>query len=293
MTDSTFLRAAKALKHALFLLRKRISRTVHTPVGRATNFALTTAGRFRTYQFDPDRYRGSFIVTSLEMDSEPADVPEVLYLFWLGGSEMSPARRSAVERARQLNPSMDVRLLTDDSIETVLVDEAPLHPAYQHLALTHRADYLRAYVMHHHGGGYLDVKTIGTSWEGAFQRLQASRDSWALGYRELGHLSTTSLPGKIQDDVRRNFFRIIGTSGFIFRPGTTLTGEWFEEVCRRLNYYQDLVERNPGGVRGGEGGNESVPKHALLGDVLAPLALKYHKRLIIDDSIRPSFENYL
>ncbi|WP_371029232.1 hypothetical protein [Pseudoclavibacter sp. JSM 162008] len=218
--------------------------------------------------------------------------PPVLYMFWLGAAPMTANRAAAVRSAIENNPGVSVQLITDTTLDKILVEGYPLPRAYYNLALTHRADYLRAYVMHFHGGGYVDVKRIDSSWGPLYDRLNASPDSWAIGYREISSLSTSLLPGRVQQDLRRNFFRVIGNGAFIFRPQSPLTTEWYAEVTRRTKYYEDLLERRPGGVRGGEASSEVVPKHALLGDILGPLALKYHERLLFDDRIKPNLVDY-
>lgn len=256
--------------------------------------ALIVAGRIRPYRFDASKYPDSFVSQTTVEPRTELPVPRALTMFWLGTAPLTPNRKRAVESIHTLNPDLDVRLLGLADFDDFLIENEPLHPAFRHLALTHQADYLRCYLMHFHGGGYNDVKPIFRSWQPAIERLASTPDKWALGYRELHYSSTTILPGAVQDDVRRNFFLLIGNSGFIMRPRTPLTAEWYAEIRRRMDVFAPSLAIAPGGIRGGEEeGDYPIPKHALLGDILAPLALKYHDRLIIDDSIRPDFANYL
>ena len=48
--------------------------------------------------------------------------------------------------------------MTPANLQDWVVAGHPLHPAYNDLSLVHRSDYLRAYLLHHHGGGYCDLK---------------------------------------------------------------------------------------------------------------------------------------
>ena len=291
----TIITALKQLKHRAFLLAKWVRLRSRPARTWLTDTALIVRGRVRPYRFDADRYPGSFVAEVSPVPASPARaVPETLTMFWFGDAGLSPNRRRGVESVRALNPDLDVRLLSREGFAPFLLDREPLHPAFDHLALTHQSDYLRCYLMHLHGGGYVDVKTIHHSWQPAFRRLAADPEKWALGYREPHHSSPTSIAGAVQDDVRRHFYLVIGNGAFIMRPGTPLTAEWYRELLRRMDHYAEALARHPGGVRGGEEeGEYPVPKHALLGDILGPLGLKYHDRLIIDESIRPDFTNYL
>ncbi|MGB0126559.1 MAG: hypothetical protein WBP72_02895, partial [Rhodocyclaceae bacterium] len=62
----------------------------------------------------------------------------------------------------------------------------PLHPAFPYLSSTHKADYLRCYLMHHYGGGYTDIKPTAKTWGEYFEQIENS-GKLALGYTELAH----------------------------------------------------------------------------------------------------------
>ncbi len=99
---------------------------------------------------------------------------------------MSRNRLLAMEQIRRLNePELDVVLVTPDNLGEWLVPGHPFHPAYDDLALIHRSDYLRAYLLHHHGGGYTDVKAAQHRWRPMLDELNRDQDAWLLGYREL------------------------------------------------------------------------------------------------------------
>lgn len=280
-------------KHQAFVAQKRVVKSLEPGLNVAADVALKGMGSLHPYEFDARRYHGQFLASYSADPRVPGEAPPDIYMFWLGRTSISDNRRRSIDTAQELNPGHRLHLVTEDNLGDYLRDDLPLHPAYENLALTHKSDYLRCYFMHVHGGGYLDVKTIRQSWAPSFDQLNASGERWMLGYQEIGHASTTPLPGAIQDDVRKNYFRIIGTCSFIAKPDTPLTEEWYAEISRRLNYFEDLLQMRPGAVRGGESYGEVVPKHALLADILAPLALKYHQHLVLDDTVKPSFLNYL
>ena len=292
-TRPNWYKALQQLKHRVFVAKKQSARAFRPVKNSLIDTALRINGRLRPYRFDPARYPGEFVALPSAVAAGPLPLPRKLTMFWLGGTEISENRQRGENSVRVHNPDIEVSLITDDLIESVLVPGHPLHPGYGHLALTHRSDYLRGYVMRFHGGGYCDVKTITQSWQPAFDRLSSSAHAWVLGYRELGHSTATVLPGRIQDDVRANFFRIIGNGAFIMRPGNPIAVEWLNEMNRRLDAWLPELELHPGGIYAGEEDSTyPIPKHGLLGDILGPLALKYHDRLIIDESIRPDFTHY-
>ena len=52
----------------------------------------------------------------------------------------------------------NVKVLFKDDITAHILPEHPLHPAYEYLSETHKADYMRTYCMNFYGGGYADIK---------------------------------------------------------------------------------------------------------------------------------------
>ena len=98
----------------------------------------------------------------------------VVFCAWTGRNAMS-ADRSAALQSLMLNIGCPVVLLTPDTLTNWVLPEHPLHPAYPYLSLTHKADYLRVYMMYHHGGGYTDIKRVTRNWRPLFEALLSSR----------------------------------------------------------------------------------------------------------------------
>ncbi len=74
----------------------------------------------------------------------------VIFTFWTGDNVMSESRArcfNLLESSTQCR----VILVTKDNLSKYVKN---LHPAYQYLSETHKADYLRTYFMNHYGGGY-------------------------------------------------------------------------------------------------------------------------------------------
>jgi hypothetical protein len=74
-----------------------------------------------------------------------------------------------------------VEVITEENLP--IHPEFPLHPAFPYLSATHKADYMRTYIMHVHGGGYSDIKEIRGSWVNGFESLQ-DPEIWIVGYPE-------------------------------------------------------------------------------------------------------------
>lgn len=226
------------------------------------------------------------------MDAPGIDgVPRRIFALWTGDNPLTPNRVQALEELRSANSGCQVHLVTPGELETWIVPGAPLPRGFWHLSCIHRADYLRAYLMHHHGGCYVDIKRGYGDLTRSFDLLDSQPSKWVSGYRELGADHVSDEPGKIGRAMRRHHGLLVGTSAFIARPSTALTTEWLAEVDRRLDDYADALESAPGDAFGQNVGYP-VPWGAILGAVFQPLCLKYVERVLVDDGIRPSFENY-
>ncbi len=241
------------------------------------------------YKFDR-RYARTFLTDPLrdaELPLRPA--PEVVYCFWTGDNPMSENRHKAFESMR-VAIGTGLKLITPGNLSEYIVPGHPLHPGYEYLSFVHRSDYLRTYFMHHHGGGYADIKRYSHSWDGVFEQLNDS-DGWALGYREIGARGVVRLPGRTGRDIKRNWWLFIGLGAFVFRPGTPLTAEWYDELDRRMDGYFEALKRTPGNVMGDNKGYP-IRWSGILGDIYFPTAFRYHDRLLMNDAVKPSFENY-
>jgi hypothetical protein len=249
--------------------------------------------RMRPYAYDPSRYSDTFLVLEPRRLDDPVEreVPRVIRLLWLGDAEMSSQRRAGVDSIQRLNPGIDVQLITDQDLDLILVAEEPLHPAYEYLSFNHRSDYLRGYLLHHHGGGYCDVKPVRHSWAPAFDRLEQS-EAWLLGYTEVRFDMVPKWPGRLGRDLVRASTQVLGQCSMIARAHSPLTRELHAEQIARLDHWLEELERHPGGVRG-ETPGYPVPWLGLFGGITGPLCLKYQERIIHDDTVIVRFKNYM
>ncbi|MDT0193763.1 hypothetical protein Q9R30_00155 [Arthrobacter sp. AB6] len=281
---------AKSGKHQAFLAKKWTMRRTYPLRQNSKDAVLRFADRAFPYVYDPKNYSGEWLTRDMPSGyARPLD--RVIYCFWTGSNAITPNRLIGLESMIAKNPGIDVRLITPNKLDDYLLAGEPLHPAFHDLSLVHRSDYLRCYFMNFWGGGYCDIKTLHHSWSPAFDRLDADTGKWALGYHEVASDMTARLPGRLGRDVRRRYSRLIGNGAFIMKPQTPLTREWYSRLLERMDFYAEALKLHPGNERGDNPGYP-IPWIDILGNILPPVALKYHHRLIQDDTVRPSFSDY-
>jgi hypothetical protein len=218
-------------------------------------------------------------------------VQDVIYCFWTGDNPLTPGRQAGLDSIEAHNPDLRLVLVTPKSLpDHVLVDH-PLHPAFEHLSLNHRSDYLRAYFMHHFGGGYSDIKRTDHSWAAARDRLNSTPDMWVIGYPEVSSASCGGRDPKLGPDIRRRFGSLIGCATYFCRPNTPFTAEWLREVSRRLDFYAGQLATSPGNTWGD---NPGYPMEwiELGSDLFHPLQLKYLRHIGQDPALLPRLDDH-
>jgi hypothetical protein len=236
----------------------------------------------------PDFWYGRYPHTFLERrppdgGNAVSEVANVIWCFWTGDNPLTPNRAAGLARMREVNPHTPVELITPDRLASFVLPDHPLPTAYRDLSLVHRSDYLRAYFLHHYGGGYSDIKRLDGAWQPSLDKLRAS-EAWALGNR----LSDPAWAGQASDrlgvHLRRYYRQILSESTLIVKSHTQLSAEWLREVERRIAYYAPALGESRGEIWG-SAADYPIPWTGILADVLHPLCLKYREHVIIDDSI--------
>lgn len=281
---STALQLLRTAKHRGMLLRRSV------PHGLDRFWDASV--RHRSFHYDPSRYRelagGQSVPVSttffldhlahpeqgLQCTAPTGPAPYRLFVVWAGENPMTPARRAAWERLRQSQADLEVVLVGPENLADWILPEHPLHRAYSRLSHVHRADYLRAYLMHHHGGAYLDLKATDRSFRPVLERLNSDPGLWGGGAPEPSSTNVCGT-GPMLADARRWHSKIVFQAAMAFKPGSRWTEEWLAEVERRLDYYDSLL--HPGCVVQPFGENPEYPVvwNSLLGQVFTPLSLKY------------------
>ncbi len=284
------LQGVREVKHAGFVARKRARRAY-----RRHKFALATkafgrVGTVRSFTYRPERYGGEFILLEAPPPTSPPRFPRQAFVLWTGDNPLTPNRRRSSEViARRVD--LPVHLVTPDSLGQWLVPGHPLHPAYENLSLVHRSDYLRGYLMHHHGGAYLDLKEPLESWAAPYDDMAADPDRWVTSYRTTDANWIGKVKGRLGRDILVHYPLMFGKSGFMMRSHTPLTTAWLAEMDRRLDRAADALADHPGDARGANAGYP-LSWTDLLGRVLDPLTLKYSSHVGYDDRLLLRFERY-
>nr|WP_300340646.1 hypothetical protein [Actinomyces sp.] len=243
--------------------------------------------------YDSSRYRelvgpvlmpssSTFLVNHLLFESPvassmvPGRAPKQLFAVWFGG-EMGKNRRHGVDVLRRANPDLQFHLITEENLGEWVVDGYPIHPAFSSLSYNHRADYVRAYLMHHHGGGYSDIKAVTIDWARLIDQMNGDDVLWVIGpaERDYGNVSPAVGEGPLGREQQTYFNKSIFQSCFACRPHSPLTYEWLAETERRLSYFSDLLAQSPADLPWGDNLSYPVPWNAVHGQIFSPLNLKY------------------
>lgn len=284
------IQLVRSAKHACFVGQKRARWFLHdVQTGISSRFWASHNERV-AYRYQPGMYRRSFLNWDSEAPTTTDEVPSRIFCLWTGDNPLSVQRLKSLERMRKMHCDVPIVLVTHENLNEWVLPDHPIHPAYQNLSLVHRSDYLRAYLLHHHGGAYADIKTPLHSWAALFE-LFSDEDLWFAGYPERSTQWVAHLPRDLGRDLR-HYYRIVpGGCSFIVRPHTHLSHEWLSEVERRLDYFAPLLEQNPGGIRN-EVGAYPIGWNDLLAKIVHPLALKHHTHVRMNDRLLPKLENY-
>lgn len=270
-----------------------------TWAGRVPDAARRARSALTTYTYDSERYRiadqglGTFRPESttfavnhvahpgadIPPPTEP--IPHRLWCVWAGPNPLPTPRKRALEALRANNPTLDVVLVTPDNLSDYLVPGEPLHQAYEDLSYVHRSDYLRAYLMHHHGGAYSDIKDLPLDWSGLIDRANRDSSVWACGPHEPTSANLDAALGNLGKDQRTHFRRVLFQAAFAFRPRSPWTAAWLREVERRLSYFQDLLRGHPAEQPFGLNEDYPVPWYCLNAQAFSPLALRYHRHALL------------
>lgn len=224
---------------------------------------------------------------------------DIVFCAWTGSTPLSEQRAECLLSIYR-ETHCPVLLVTPANLADWIVPASLFHPAFSLLSEVHRADYLRCYFMHHHGGGYTDIKRTTASWRPHFARLRASPDADGLGYQEIGPHGIPHVSGPFGDLLRANFRDVIGNCAYIFRKRTALTQHWIDQTHAVLDAKLALLQQHPAqhpmdqtGVTLPDGSTSLYPLRwaELLGEVFHPLVYRHRERILQAD-IAPQFTQY-
>jgi len=231
----------------------------------------------------------------ISQQNSPKTIQSVLpriFTFWTGTNPITPNRVAALETMKITG--VPIILISPSNLSDWILKEYPLHPAYDYLSLTHRADYLRCYFMHHYGGGYSDIKKQTGSWLESFKRLNQSTISVGLGYQEVSGGTALVSDKQLYDNMNTSYKKLIGNGAYIFKARTFFTQKWYDELHRVLDTKYALLQLHPATNSRDHSGISSYPLvwTEICGHIFHPLGYKYSSFLLQGLPI-PDMHSYL
>lgn len=260
--------------------------------------ALHYSHTVRPYRYSPERHYNTFLSFPAAANGAPqSTIPKVIWCAWTGDNDLTPARERGYESIRSWNPEADVVLVTPANLREFIVSGHPIHPIYEHLSYVHRSDYLRCYLLHHHGGAYTDLKVQRGSMSEAIDILNEDHELCVVGGKKGQFPAKIEGESALDRECRFNFDSIPCGAAFAVRANTLFTTEWYAELHRRADYFLDITRTNPGGVWGLWHPNvheTAYPIHwnELQANIFEPLCLKHRDHIRLEHRFRPSLENY-
>lgn len=244
----------------------------------------------------------------------PRSVPAICWVIWFG-PWMQGARLRAFHALRA-NIGVEVKLVTEENLHLYNVSTHPFHRAIEQgmgLSQIHRGDYLRAYLMHHYGGGYHDVKPHSSSWKPWFKRFDFNDDLWLLGVKEpsqggvgcdesyaalvlnatvyargassmLGEAGTNGYQGECCKRVKESWKSLVSNGAYIMRPHTPLTREWLLLLEKHLDAKLERATLHPAPYSRCCNGKQDAKGYPfrwaeLHGEAFHPLQFVYRKHI--------------
>ena len=123
-------------------------------------------------------------------------------------------RQKSIDLIRSVNSECKVILITSDNLADYVLPEHPLHPSYEKLSYIQRSDYLRAYLMHHHGGVYMDIKPMDKPWLPLLEELNATPDMWVIAPHEINSKNASPASSVLGKDQRNYYKSVVNMSAF-------------------------------------------------------------------------------
>jgi hypothetical protein len=199
-----------------------------------------------------------------------------IYCFWTGTNELTENRKRCLEQFKKMC-GCNVIFVDITNLNNYILPDQPLHPAYEYLSETHKADYLRTYFMHFHGGGYTDIKETTGSWISSFNDLRNNDNKWICGYKEVNS-------GVAYGPLVDKWEELIGNGAYICKPQTPLTTEWYNEMIilldTKLEKLKIFPAKSPLDCDNGSGQCYPIQWNEMLGRIFHKILYKYKEHLL-------------
>ena len=180
---------------------------------------------------------------SLENVNYKYGIPEVVYIVWFGG-EISINRLRALNSLIK-NIKIPYILITEDNYKSFEKEDHPMHEGFEHLSGNHKSDYLRAYLLNFHGGGYHDIKYRNLSWINQWETFK-DKNIWMKSCREKRHSHIGYNVDKPETRKIQDYYKKLGSMCWIIsRPKTKYTKSLMSRIDKKLDYHLENLKINP------------------------------------------------
>lgn len=168
-------------------------------------------------------------------------VPFVVWCYWEG--EPMTGNRLLSFQTLQQNIGVPICLVTPENLDNFLLSASPLPTSYAQLSIVHRSDYIRAYLLHHYGGAWHDIKATEVDYSSMWD-LFADPNIWIIGRKESrkGAAQTYTPEGLF---VPNAYESLIAVPSWIGRPQTALSRELLAGITALIDNKAELLTRFP------------------------------------------------
>lgn len=286
---SPLLSWARRAKHRAEIFKRRV---VQPRVTAAKDFGYRAYDKVSPYSFDPGFYPHHFVRRPSLPTTVGTTVPRHIFTAWLGSNAMPATRVRALESIRRSNPGTDVELVTLENFADYAVEGHPFHEGFNYLGAVQKSDYVRSYILHHHGGVWMDLKESTTDWSGILDAMDADPNIWVAGYPETTLFYVADLRGPLGRHMRQHYTRLLGASAYAMKATSPFTSDWYTEQHARLTYWLEPLRRFPADSPYDIPRDHPIGWGELAYEITQPLSLKHGEHILLDRSLTPSLSNY-
>ena len=220
-------------------------------------------------------------------------VPKVVFVCWFGvtGNEfpiMSINRFNAFKSLVQ-TIEVPVILLTFENYKYFIKKEYPIHECFKYLSGVHKSDYIRCYMLLHHGGGYHDIKYRKEGWNNCWNEDNwlFNDNIWMFGRREKYKGAIGYPPG--MKYIQNEYSKLVTMCWIICKANSLFLKDLVNAIEEKLDCYKDTLFKHPAILPEGYYADKPfdlVPNNSypirwleILGEIFHPLMLKYNDHI--------------
>lgn len=167
-------------------------------------------------------------------------VPFVIWTFW-SGKKMNSNRFLSFNLLIQ-NIGVPVFLVDKSNLYTLEVKGYPFHKAFKYLSSVHQSDYIRAYLLHHYGGGWHDIKATESNFAHVWDEFIKS-DTYIVGRPEIMKGAARVFnEGKWIPDYYED---LISVTSWVGKPYTPLSEKLINKFDSYLEENYEVLKKYP------------------------------------------------